>query len=60
MTSEPYKSIELVNFHVVDTSVDTIDTLKYKRNALKLRVARRTLENFSLYDSQVSSLYSKH
>ena len=51
VASEPHESVKLVNFHVINTPINTIDSLKHKRNTLKLGVARSALEDLSLDNS---------
>lgn len=60
MASEPHKSVKLINFHVVNPSINAVDSFEHKGNSMQVLLCRRTLEHFSLYDRQVTSLDRKH
>ena len=60
MASKPHESVELVNFHIVDASVNTVDTFENQRQALQLWMSGRAFEDFALDDCQVSSLDGEH
>jgi len=55
MASEAHESIKLVNFCIVDSTVNTIYTLKHKWDAHEFRVFRRTLKYFALNNCKIPS-----
>lgn len=60
MASKSHKSVEFVNFRVVDSPINAVNPFKYKRDAHQFGIFWCALENFTLYDSQIASFDRKH
>ena len=50
MTTEPPKCVILIYLHVIDPSINTVDSLEYQRDALQPRYSRSAFEHLSLND----------
>ena len=60
MAPKAHESVKLVDFHIINATINAVNAFQNKRNAKELRDSRRALEDFPLDDCKVSSLNGKH